>query len=524
MKRQLASPNQVLMKILLFLLSALLLSGCAIAPVKLRLVRHEADADLHTLLSRALVKPETADSKDALAHFIERWKEESRGERGFIEGGAAAQGMGYEVRFAAGRPGTYSPVYFDQLRPADDFELQKLPHHRRAGAGVTMMALRENRHREPLEHFYPPEAITRPVTALATVKKVSANRNEVRIELVCPLSHERADGRALAADYSVPWGALLARSGKLKQSQLLDFLSRTPSRQSQLYLMEPYHPKKEPLIMIHGLLSSPLVWAKLSNELWADEVVRSRFQIWHFHYNTSAPALYSTRLLRAQLRTLRQQLDPEGDDPAMRHTTLITHSMGGLVGKSLAVQPGNVFWEAAFTVPPEKLAMNDADRAMLNDAFSWEQDRSIRRIIFIAVPHRGSDFADNTLGRIGGWLTSPPTPFRQFYGRISRANPGAFTPEYEALGRGELDSVHSLSPKQPTLRILASLPFPSTVQIHSIIGNRGKAEPLEQSSDGVVPYHSSHLEKVVSEKIVPEGHGCVSHPETMAEVRRILAR
>jgi hypothetical protein len=47
---------------------------------------------------------------------------------------------------------------------------------------------------------------------------------------------------------------------------------------------------------------------------------------------------------------------------------------------------------------------------MLHDAFSWQQDRSIRCIIFIAVPHRGSDFADNPLGRIGSWLTVPPTP------------------------------------------------------------------------------------------------------------------
>ncbi len=513
------------MKKALLLLLSLLFSGCAIAPVKLRLVKHEAEGDLHTLLTRALVKPETTDSKDALAHFIERWKAESRGERGLVAAGE--KGVDYEVTFASGGLGSYSPDYFDQLQPAEDFELEKLAHHRRAGAGVALMALRENRHREPLETFYPPEAITRPVTAVATVATVaksSATRHEVRIELVCPLSHENEGGKALAADFSVPWGALLARSGKLKQSQWLDFLSRTPSRPPRLYLMEPYNPNKEPLIMIHGLLSSPLVWAKLSNELWADEAVRRRYQIWHFHYNTSAPALYSARLLRAQLHELRRQLDPEGDDPAMRHTTLVTHSMGGLVGKALAVRPGDAFWEAAFTVPPEKLTMNAEDRAMLHDAFSWEPDRSIRRIIFIAVPHRGSDFADNPVGRIGSWLTVPPTPFRQFYERISAANPGAFTPAYAELGSGRLDSVNSLSPRQPTLRILASLPVPPAVQIHSIIGNRGKAGPLERSSDGVVPYVSSHLSNAVSEKIVPEGHGCVSHPDTMAEVRRLLAR
>lgn len=62
------------MKKALLLLLSLVFLGCAIAPVKLRLVKHEAGGDLHTLLNRVLVKPATAESKDALAHFIERWK------------------------------------------------------------------------------------------------------------------------------------------------------------------------------------------------------------------------------------------------------------------------------------------------------------------------------------------------------------------------------------------------------------------------------------------------------------------
>jgi hypothetical protein len=122
----------------------------------------------------------------------------------------------------------------------------------------------------------------------------------------------------LAADFSVPWAAALARAGKLNQLRVLDMITPQPKREPRLYLMEPYDPNKEPLIMIHGLLSTPLAWAELSNDLWADETIRRRYQIWHYLYNTSAPALYSSRLLRAQLRELRQLLDPENDDPAMR--------------------------------------------------------------------------------------------------------------------------------------------------------------------------------------------------------------
>ena len=110
----------------------------------------------------------------------------------------------------------------------------------------------------------------------------------------------------MAADFSAPWAALLARAGDLNRSRLSDvILRRSPKRPPRLYLMQPYDPNKEPLIMIHGLFSTPLTWAHLSNELWADDAIRRRYQIWHFLYNTSAPALYPGRILQGELRELQ---------------------------------------------------------------------------------------------------------------------------------------------------------------------------------------------------------------------------
>ena len=81
--------------------------------------------------------------------------------------------------------------------------------------------------------------------------------------------------------------------------------------------------------------------------------------------------------------------------------------------------------------------------------------------------------------------------------------------------------VSSLSPKNPTLHVLASkevLP-PS----HSIIGNRGIPGPLADSSDGIVPYWSSHLAASRSEKIVPYPHTAMFvKPEATDEIKRIL--
>lgn len=150
----------------------------------------------------------------------------------------------------------------------------------------------------------------------------------------------------MAADYSVALAALLERAGNLKKSEVGDLFTASPDREPNLYLMEPYDPRKEPLIMIHGLLDSPLAWAELTNALRSVPEVRQRYQIWHFLYNTSAPALYSGRLLRTQLREMRREFDPGRSHPASRKSTLLTHSMGGIVARGLITDPGNAFWEA----------------------------------------------------------------------------------------------------------------------------------------------------------------------------------
>lgn len=168
-------------------------------------------------------------------------------------------------------------------------------------------------------------------------------------------------------------------------------------------------------------------------------LIARRYQVRLFLYNTSAPPLYSGRLPQAHYRDLRRRLDPGLDDPASCRTTLVTLSMGGTVARSLIADPGRAFEKAALARPIASLDLSPVDRATLNEAFFWEPEPSVRRVIFIAVPHRGRDLADRWTGRLGQRLFRPPGEFRAFYERVSSANPGAFTPAYEALGAGRLD-------------------------------------------------------------------------------------
>lgn len=515
----------------------LLTASCASVPAKLTHLRPAngylcalARLPLEDLLTIATAEPPEENSSHALAHFIERWQQQfGASSEQTLHANIDGRQTAVKVRITGDPEGIATPLdYFESLRPAVDYQVDKIDRKLRSGHGAPLIAIRSNQNATPIEKFHPLEGIIRPLTAVAELQKRRTSAPVLHIRLLSPLQHEfvTTAGRQkpLAADFSAAWAALQARTRSMTRHRTTDLLKGKPSLQPQLYLMEPYAPNKEPVIMIHGLLSSPQVWTKLSNEFWGDAALRQRYQVWHYLYNTSAPALYSGRLLREQLRTLRPLLDPSGNDPAMQKTTVIAHSMGGLVTRGLITDPGMAFWDAGFNQPLDSLDLSEDDRTALKKAFMWQPEPHVKRVIFLAVPHRGSDTADSRLGKLGRLIVKPPNAFAAFYDRISKRNPKAFTAQYQALGRGRLDSVGALSPQQPTLKILADLPLGHPVRMHSVIGNENASTPLKQSTDGLVPYWSSHLDEAVSEKVIHTDHRLINHPQTHAEIRRILGK
>ncbi len=433
----------------------------------------------------------------------------------------------FPIRFAGeSLPDRYGLRTFSEVSPVFRLPLADgSQSHLRTGLGAPLSCVRENRASTFQETLFPPEAVTFPVTAIAEWEGTPLN-SALHVQLLCPLSHENAfiDGSSqpLAADFSTSWEILAERAEPLHRNRITEVMKARPSRTPKLYLMQPYHSDKEPLILIHGLIDTPLTWLDLSQQLWSDSVIRQQYQIWHYSYDTSAPALYAGRILQKQLREIRRKLDPSGGHDAMQSTTIIAHSMGGLVTRRLISRPGDKFWNRAFHRPIEKLDLTAEERDTLREAFFWEPETHIKRVIFIAVPHRGSDFADNPIGKLGRALVRPPREFSDFYRTISSKNPGAFTADYQHLANGELDSVHALSPRQPTLQILAELPLSHPVAVHSIIGDKGRPDPPEKRSDGIVPYWSSHLDFAISEKVIRANHGVFRAPEGAEEVLRIL--
>src|SRR5207247_11201815 len=76
-------------------------------------------------------------------------------------------------------------------------------------------------------------------------------------------------------------------------------------KRSGIYMFEPYQRGKIPVLMVHGLLSSPVTWAPLFNDLRADPVLRERYQFWFYLYPTGNPYLITAADLRHTITKLR---------------------------------------------------------------------------------------------------------------------------------------------------------------------------------------------------------------------------
>jgi hypothetical protein len=193
--------------------------------------------------------------------------------------------------------------------------------------------------------------------------------------------------------------------------------------------------------------------------------------------------------------------------------------MGGLLAHTLVSDSGAALWNVFATKPLNSLKLSADEEESILKYFFFRHQASIDRVIFLSVPHRGSVLAGGIVGSIGNRIIrhskSPANAIKELVSQY----PGILDPYFARVNAcGGPTSLFSLAPN-PLLNGLADLPI--KVPFHSIIGHLGPDEG-PHSTDGLVEYYSSHLDGAESEKIVPAGHYLMDHPQTVAEIKRIL--
>jgi pimeloyl-ACP methyl ester carboxylesterase len=431
----------------------------------------------------------------------------------------------------------WKPEEFGPLRFCSDYEVRGFETlYHGFGLGVPLIGSRLASAPSPAGAFYP-KAVDFPITAFfrfeGRVRDLGVHRS-CTLELYNPLAVQTVDVRGrtvpLECDLTTPLAYYLSHT-EFEGVPLEGFLRPEKlQRRSGIYMFEPYQPGKIPVVMVHGLASSPVTWAPLFNDLRADATLRQRFQFWFYLYPTSEPYLATAADLRDTLNRLRADLDPEHRDGALDRMVLVGHSMGGLLCKLLTVESGDDFWRLVSPEPFDRLTVHPDTRAELQRIFFFERQPWARRVIFLGTPHHGSKLSPTFPARVAEDFVRLPGRLLRVAQDVAKDDPRA----WPSLRDGGLPtSVDWLAPGAPALELLASRPAPPRVRYHSVIGIKPcdtrwlevvlPSAETEGRSDGIVSYASAHLDGVASELTVPADHFHVhSHPLSVAEVRRIL--
>ena len=323
-----------------------------------------------------------------------------------------------------------------------------------------------------------------------------------------PIEFETTSALALQLEGSPVWDFEIAgfRSG--------DFT--IGAQRLGIYMLHPHRTGRIPVVLVHGTASSPARWAELINELENDPRFWEHYELWLFIYNTGNPIAYSGMLLRDALTKAVADLDPQGKDPGLKQMVVIGHSQGGLLTKMTAIDTGTHLWP--FTVPPEQLTVSAETRELVTHALIFKPLPFVKRVVFIATPHGGSYQALGFLGRLGSWFVNLP-------GRFVKMNVELLTLQTQGLYMGTVGnvptSITNMTPGNPFIKNLASVPIADGVVAHSIIAVDSDG-PLKEGGDGVVKYVSAHIDGVASEKVVRSSHSVQGNPEAIQEVKRIL--
>jgi len=403
--------------------------------------------------------------------------------------------------------------------PADELAISGKDYTqriRREGIGAPVLAERDRPLENARKQFLIPERIFYSLTALVEFKD-----SDARLVLKDPLNSNRVSiaghNYPLAADLSIGTAALLAKN----RPQRLGFIRMIrPAKYAytaRLVRLQPYDGNKTPVLMIHGLQDTPATWAPLLNDLRSDPEINRRYQFWVYNYPSGYPFFYSAELLREELDRLDKTY------PDHKKIILIGHSMGGLVARLMVTDTNLVLWNDYFGEPPDQIPMDPETKQFVERLLVFRHRSEVSRVIFISTPHRGSEIASNWIGRLGVSLVKLPPNLTKTGTVVMRFETKAGASVEKPNRLHCPTSIDTLSPNNRFVLALNTLPIANHIPYHSIIGDRGRGD-TPNSSDGVVPYWSSHLEGAQSERIVPSPHGAHQNKQGMEEVHRILTK
>jgi hypothetical protein len=262
---------------------------------------------------------------------------------------------------------------------------------------------------------------------------------------------------------------------------------------------------------------------EMFNDLRAFPEIRNRFQFWFFLYPTGQPFWASAAQLRDTLTEVRGTLDPGVRNPNLDQLVLVGHSMGGLVSMLQTLESGDDFWRLLSDQPLEDLRATPEEKTRLAKSYYFHPCASVKQVITIGTPHRGSEFASDAAREISRRLIKLPEMMLELGTKLALTNPGFFSNKDLLTTTTSIDS---LAPDCPIFPVMLRAPRAPWTRYHNIMGvvsRRSILGRVSEDGDGVVSIKSAKLDDAASEISVPADHLEVHrHALSILEVRRIL--
>ncbi|MGO1070083.1 esterase/lipase family protein [Lysobacter sp. CA199] len=407
--------------------------------------------------------------------------------------------------------------------------------YRRDGFGTGLVAVFPRRARTDPDAEDTPYRDTRYLPVTATLRFAGDDLDavlggrEASMDVYNPyrIESETIAGRQvpLAANYSAAYGIWLARS-ELARLSLSSLLRPKQARafKPRIYLNQPYDPNKRVIVLVHGLASSPEAWVNLANEILGDETLRKRYQLWQVFYPTNIGILSNRAAIASALTQTFQHYDPEGDDVASHDAVLVGHSMGGVISRLLVSDSGERVLDETLGMFDPSVSQRLRQEPMVRELTVFAPMPQFRRVVFLASPHRGAVVTDGwPLRMVRKLIRLPFDVLRDTTELIQRSQVNQDELQKIGFRKGRPPTgPDDLSPNSLFMRSTENLPIEAGLPYHTIVGQRDAKLPLLQSSDGVVPYPSAHLDGALSEKVITSGHSVQETPQAILELRRIL--
>lgn len=329
-----------------------------------------------------------------------------------------------------------------------------------------------------------------------------------------------AEKRGWAADFSAAEDFFWENCPLNNDAFLALFRPGEKGRVPQLYCSEPVDMARIPVICVHGLQSSPVIYARFAARLKADPLLRERFQLWSFAYPSGTPWLLTGAEFRTQVTQARRLLDSAESNANWDDIVLVGHSMGGLISRLSISHVDDEIYATVFERPLDELRGDERSLEFIKQTFLFEPLDEPTRVVFMATPHRGSSLADLGLVRMISSLIRLPVDVVQNTVDILTANQFALTEKTGSFKRLPT-SIDTLSPESAIIQAINQTEMRPNLAKHSIIGVKDFSL-FGGKGDGVVPYRSASIDGVESEVIVPHGHSLVAKRESVDALVQIL--